>query len=368
MIHHIRSSFSVMVAPQWVWLFLLALGGGLRLYSCFQLPCYTTDLLRNLGYGIGFQEWGFQVYDLTPFDFSPLGSQFLWENHHYTYPAVTLLFYGLLASIWASVFFGKLVFTLLDTLTAWLIYKTTEDRACALLYWLNPASLWFSSREGQFEGMVVLWMVLALLALKHKKPAAYGFLGLAIQAKLFPVFLAPYFLWQMAWREPRRLARQWLCGVASFLPTVWAQYRSGYLTHLLGSGYVPQYSPIHWLVREPAFYPYAPYGLVLSHFFFSAVFVVAALWGMRRTGRIMEFFPAVAYLVFIKMIPLGQFWYLILVPAFCLTIQDRAWRRIMMSLAALLCVKSIYSLLIGPIDYCNPPDAMYLLEICFWGM
>jgi hypothetical protein len=350
------------------YVFLIGLGAVLRALYLFELPLYTTDHLRNLGYGLAFWQWGFAVYQLTPFDFSPLDVQFLWANHHYTYPAMTLCFFAMAAKIWPAVFFGKMVLTLFDLCSTWVIYKATQDRWTALLFWLNPISIWFTAREGQFEGLVILLMVLAVYFHKKNKPVAMLFWGLAIQTKLFPVFLAPYFGWTAAWKKPRQLAAQAGWGLASFLPSILAQTQGRYLFHLFGAEYVPRYNPMSWNLFDAANFPYTPQWVVALHAVAGVLFLFAGLWAMKKTGRWEEILPALIFVGFVKMNVLGQFWYMMLVPAFCLPVSHTKWRRVLFALALLFGVKSIYSILWGAIGYQNPADAMMILQYNFWGL
>ncbi len=346
---------------------LITAGALLRLYYCFLPPLYTTDLLRNLGFGVAFWEWGFKVYDLTAFDLSPLASQFLWPNHHYTYPAVTLLFFALLSGIWPSVIFGKLVFTGFDAVNSWLMYKATGDRWIAVLYWLNPISVWYTSREGQFESFVVFWMVLSLLLLYKKKPWAFGCLSLAIQTKLFPVFLVPYFMSRMSWKNPKRLLREIGWGAAGFIPSLVAVFQCDYLMLFLEPGYIPRYNPISWTLGDPALYPFFPYWIILAHWVAGILFLAACLYGLKKTGKLAEISSPLLFVLAVKASRIGQFWYLMLTPAFCLTVQDNTVRRWLFAFAFLLGFRSLYSILIGPIGYQNPPDAVYLLGKVMWG-
>lgn len=340
---------------------------ALRVYYCFEVQVYTTDLNRNLGYGYAFSDYGMELYDLTPYDLSPWPVQYLWPNHHYPYPTTTLLFFAALASISTSAWFGKLILTLLEAVNALLAWRISGDRWTALLYWLNPISIWFASREGQFEPWVAFWSLLAIYALRKNKPWAYGAWGLAVQAKVFPIVLAPLFLSQLAWREPRRLAAQIAWGLASGIPSIYAALTSPYLQRFLSPGYIPYYNPIAWNISDPALYPFFPYWLVVAHFITGAAFVIAGLIGMAKTRARWDFIAPLMVLIWIKANVLGQWWYVMLVPGFCLCIEDTTWRRRMLMLAILLGIRSLYSIVIGPIGYLNPPEATYILEETFNG-
>lgn len=342
-------------------------GAVLRIYYVFQVPAYTTDLLRNLGYGMAFHQWGFQIYDLTPLDISPWPPQFLWPTYHYTYPAVTILFFALVTAIHNSLFWGKLVLTLLDAGNSWLTYKVSQDRWLALLYWLNPISLWFGSHEGQFEPLAVFWTLLALLGLKHRRAWAYGVWGLAVQSKVFPIVLAPYFLSKLSWKQPKRLAQEIGWGLLSGLPSFLAMAAGPYIIRYGQKNYMPSFNPITWSLGDPALYPGFSYELVLAHWFTGLIFVLGCLLILLRRKNLVEIFAPLFFVVWVKANLIGQFWYLMLTPALCLTVQDRRDRRILCVLAFLLCIRSLYSIFIGPIGYLNPPDAQYLMELAFWG-
>ncbi|MFB3785625.1 MAG: glycosyltransferase family 87 protein [bacterium] len=350
-------------------LFVLAAAGVglLRAAYCFSVPLYTTDLLRHLGYGKAFHQWGFGVYDLTPPDLSPWPCQFLWSHHHYTYPAVTLLFDAGVTMISTSTAFAKCVLTLLDALGAWLVFRAARDRWTALLYWINPLSIWYVSREGQYEALAGFCMVLALHESRREKPWAPGLLSLAVQTKLFPVFLLPYFLTRLSWRNPKRLGLECAWGAAGWLPSLAAVLFSGYLIHLFEPGYIPQVNPISWRLGDPAQFNTYPYWLPVAHFGASLVFLALCLLGMEKQQRVVEFLVPAAFLVFVKLNVIGQFWYVTLLPAFCLPVKDTKWRRWLFTACLLFGGRELYSIFIGPIGYQNPPDVMSLLEIAMGG-
>ncbi len=337
------------------------------MFYCFQLTPYTTDLLRNLGFGKAFREYGFAVYDLTAFDLSPWPCQFLWQNHHYTYPPMTLLLFALIASIHTSLAWGKMVLTLFDGLSAWAIGKASGDRWLTVLYWLNPIGLWFTSREGQFEGYVVFWTVLAVWALMRKKPWAYGLWGLAVQTKFFPILLAPLFLERMSWKEPKRLAREFGWGLAAILPSLLASLWGEYPSHLLERNYVPAVNPLTWNLSDPTQYTHFPHWLIFSHCLISVGFLFFCLYGIKRTQRITPWFAPMMFVILIRFSKLAQFWYFLVVPALCLPVEDRLLRRILFAWSACFGIISLHSIFIGPIGYLNPPDVLILLQKAFWG-
>lgn len=327
----------------------------------------TTDLLRNIGYGKAFWDYGFAVYDMTAFDLSPWPCQFLWQNYHYPYPPMTLLLYALIASIHTSLPWGKIILTLFDGLSTWAIGKASGDRWLALLYWLNPLCLWFTSREGQFEGYEMFCVILAIWALQRKKTWAYGLYGMAIQTKFFPILLAPLFLERMSWRQPKQLAREFSWGIASLLPSAVACIFGGFPAHLMEKNYVPPVNPLTWTLMDPTTYADFPFWLIISHALASVGFLFFCLYGIKRTNRILPWLAPMLFVILIRSSKLAQFWYFMILPAFCFAVEDRMLRRILFAWCLLFGLIGLYSILVGPIGYQNPPDAMILLNKAFWG-
>jgi glycosyl transferase family 87 len=346
---------------------LVVAGLALRLTYCFLLTPYTTDLMRNIGYGKAFPFYGFALYDMTAFDLSPWPCQFLWHNYHYTYPPMTLLLFSGISAISTSLAFGKIILTLFDILGAWIIGKASGDRWLGLLYWLNPISIWYTSREGQFEGYVVFWTVLALWALMKKKPWAYGLIGIAVQTKLFPMFLGLVFLQRMSWKKPKRLACELGWGVVSFLPSVAAHIFGGYPAHLMEKHYVPPVNPLSWIIDDPTRFVHFPMPLIYTHLFLSIGFLLFCVYGMKRTRRVIPWVAPLVFVIMVRSSQLAQFWYFMILPALCLPVEDKTMRRILFVWCAAFGVLSIYSIFIGPVGYQNPPDVMFLLSKVFWG-
>ncbi len=340
----------------------------LRLAFCFDTPLYTTDVLRNLGYGLEFWTYGFRVYEMTPFDFSPQVYQFLWPNRHYTYPAVTLVFFAGLARVWASIFFVKLMLTAIDFLNAWLIARMTKSRWLGVLYLCHPVGLWFVSHEGQFESFINLLTILFLYYLQRGRPVSFLFLSLAVQTKLFPIFLVPYALYKL-WGKPfRSVGRYFAWGAAGFAPSVIAALTSGYLTHLLRPGYVPKNNPISWALFQPGLHAFTPFWLVLFHWIAGIIFVVTVLWFVRSEKNFFPYLAPLTFVVFVKANLIGQFWYMLIAPVFCLTVENPAHRRVLMALTLLFGMRSLWSILIGPIGYVSPDHVVALLRGVMFGL
>ena len=360
------SSFRVSARSPGFWLVLVV--GVLRLSYCFSVPLYSTDILRNLGYGIEFHYYGLRVYEMTPYDFSPEIYQYFWPNHHYTYPAVTLLFFAAVAKVWASIVFAKLLLTAVECLNGWLVYRVTQDRWCAWLYFCHPLSLWFVSHEGQFEPIVNLLTLLSLLLWQKNRLSAFLFLSLAVQTKLFPIFLFPLFLARMLRLSWRRTLQALGWGCIGLLPSGVAAWNSAYLAHLFLPGYVPKSNPITWALMDHGLQAFTPLWIVLSHWIAGIVFLGAILVFMRSEQRFLPFLAPLIFVAFVKANPVGQFWYMLLTPVFCLPVEHRNHRRILLALTLPFGLHSLWSIVAGPVGYCNPSPVMDILRRSMFGI
>ena len=81
-----------------------------------------------------------------------------------------------------------------------MIGRFTGQRWLGAIYWASPASIWWVSHEGQFKPLQSLFLIAAILALKHHRTLAFLLLALAIQVKLLAILMLPWFLVQV-WRE-----------------------------------------------------------------------------------------------------------------------------------------------------------------------
>ncbi|MFH1739399.1 MAG: hypothetical protein ABIH23_10370 [bacterium] len=356
--------------------------GLLRFYYCFEVPVYTTDLFRNLAYGREFWHIGPQIYSVMPEDFAPEPYQFFWSTHGYTYPAATLGFFCLIAPICPGILHGKILLTLLSLFNTWMVYRITRDRWTAFLFWANPIAIWYGSHEGQFEPYVSTWMILGVWLLRRRSPWAMFCLAMGIQAKLFPVFLVPTFF-LTDWRRP---ARRWALDIAffvvGFLPSIALALSGDYLIKLLSPAYIPRINHIPWKIDDLKDFRPQPVWLIylnaavskgtllllilLSYSRFRALKQEVTTKTGQMMDSILDYAPAFLFLCLLKSSPLTQFWHLMLLPAFAMTIQDRRHRRILFIMACLFGGRSLYTMLIGPFGDRNPSETMQVLSICFY--
>ncbi len=345
--------------------YLLALAYGLvllaRLYQASQPPINSTDLLRYLGFGKEFWTYGLAIYNYTPRQFGDTPYSNIWADLQFIYPATAMFFFAAIAAVWPSLFFARLVLSLLELANGLLAGRLTGDRLYGLLLFLSPVSLWWTSREGQYEAVVVFFTLLALLHLARRTAWSYGWLGLAIQAKYWPGILLPYFL--VRERHPRPL----VILVLSFLPSLLFLLFSVYIFHIFGSERMAENcNPFLWNITDDSkscwtpmwhlsIYAAATYGIL-------GVTLVGMFLDRRDPERLLSYSGVLLFVLYYKSINWAAAWYLPMFAVFAVPIQRRwvRWAIFLLSLAEPI---AWAGLLGSPIGWINPePPWPYI-----WG-
>ena len=370
-----------------VWLFGAAT--IYRLYLCLQPPITSTDLLRYIGFGKEFWKYGLTIYNYPTKHFVGTPYAQHWPTMHFIYPALAMLFFALISKIWPALFFGKLVLTAIEGLNAFLIWKISDDRLLALLYYISPASLWWVSREGQYEPLLVLFGLIALYLLSRRPKWAYLNLALAIQTKYTPGFLLPYFLRKkIGWRES-------LFFIVGFIPSILFTLRSEYIFRIFTTGYMAtNCNSYTWNIFDAEKLCGTPFWLVVVNALLTyGMLILCLVFAIRRVlspsatlrmhpskgsvlspskgsvlspskdHRVFEYLGLALFIVFLKSITWAQFWYIPTIPLFALTIEEPRERRLFFSLC-LFEMAALHSLLIAPLGWVNPsPPYQYM-----WGL
>jgi len=345
------------VTSPWFWAFLAV--SILRLSLVLQPPVNSTDLLRNLGFGKEFWNYGFHIYDYRPMDFVGTSYADLWAEYRLIYPGMMLLFFALVAKIWPALAFGKLVLTLVEAANAYLVGRISGERWLGLIYYLNPASVWWVSREGQFEPVVVLFMLLGLLFLKRRPLWAYLALALSMQVKYLSAVLLPYFV-----RQQPHWSRAALGFALGLIPSFAFISQGDYILHTLRPGHLSEgCNSYAWNFLDPSKLCGSPNWLVAWNAVLTYGLLALAIFFMARQRRVTEYFGFVGYLALLKTFSWAQFWYLLVLPALALPIQHKWARR---SLLALSCaeVVALHGLFIAPFGWVNPTPPVNLM----WGL
>lgn len=335
---------------------------GARLYLATLPPINSTDLMRYLGFGRQFWRYGLGIYEHTPKEFGAVPYADLWPSLPFIYPAVALLFFAGIAGILPNLLFPRLVLTLIELVNSVLVARHTRSKWYGLVYFLSPVSIWWYSREGQYEPLVALTCLLALLSLARSSRWSYCWLALGVQAKYWPGVLLPHVL-----RRERRLSALGL-GLLAFLPSLLFLVAGPYVLGALTSpGMAQNCNPYFWIPFDPlrscwtprwhlALNALATYGVLLA--------AVAALASeTKRRSAILDYLPLLAFVAYYKSINWATAWYLPMCAVFALPIR-RPWLRWVVLILTFVEPIAWAGLLGRPIGWLNPaPPGQYV-----WGL
>jgi hypothetical protein len=333
-------------------LFILVMAGVavLRLFYTTRMMVITGDIIRNLFYGVLVDQIGFSVATRPLAFYSDL--QWVpWSTSPYIYPILSLAFFKLLAA-WPTIFFARLVLTLIEGVNTWLVYRFTRQRWLAALYWASPVSIWWVSREGQFEPLQNLFALGALCLLGRCAPLAFLLLTLAIQVKLTAVFLLPFFL-ITAWRMHQENFFGCMLGMlGGCLPTLLALRAYPVLNTVAGNLANMVFTPYYWnpfngLLRGWV----TPWHAAANQAATYGVLIILA-WKVARSARRWEYLAPMLFLMALKSHTNVQPWYFLVWPTFLLPISDRRMRLALFALMPLMDISSTLALChvyLGPV-------------------
>jgi alpha-1,6-mannosyltransferase len=208
------------------------------------------------------------------------------------------------------------------------------------LYWLNPLVIMEITANLHFEGLVLLFLLATVWALKKKQASmAGGFWGLAIGVKLLPLLLLPSFLF---YQDTKKTTLFWLgTSVAVLLSFFWLLLDSSWVNFfrsvMLYQGKFEFNASVYYLLREAGFWlvgynPIAVLSKLLSVLTLALVGYFA--WKKKPTSllELMDLWVLI-YLIYLILQPVVHPWYLI--PAFGLSLLTGRNTFLVWSLAAI---------------------------------
>lgn len=321
---------------------------ALRLYECGILPTETGDIVRHVLYGVAVDTHGVAAAGQRLTELSSAWSSVAWARFPYNYPPLALAFFALVASISPTLFAAKLALTLVEAANAWLIGKLTGSRVLGVIYWASPLSIWWVSREGQFEPLQALFMLLAIRA-ALSLPFVCGLMtALAVSVKVTAGALMPWMTGQI-WPSGRRARIAAMLGLAlGSIPLIASQALYGGISDVLRYSALLTYNPYYWNPWADMFTGNAPVFIVvdeIASYGLLAVLIALAV----RSGNWLAYFAPIAFVVFCKVHSNVEFWYWLLLPAFLVPIPHARWRFALIALCPLLDIHSAVELITGPI-------------------
>ena len=337
--------------------------GVLRIVYCLQLPVNTGDVMRHARYGLLVKELGPSVASYPLTHFNPDFERVCWSEHPYIYPVVTLLFDTLVMLIFPTIFSLKFALTLLEAVSAYLIFRHTGEKWLALIYWASPVSIWWTSHEGQFEALQNLFMIAAIYLLPRRRRISWLCLFLAIQVKITSLLLLPFFI--LSDKESRPLFKKdnIVLAVISFIPT--------FIGALFYSPMFPKtgmrYNPYYWNLFSKSFFGWNPAWLIISDQVSTYGAILLLFWLIYQSANRSQYVAPLAFLALCKIWRSVNFWYMVTIPALLLPIEHRRVRLLAFMLVPLLDVSSLIQILTGPFgfqvgDYYAGMSALSIIE------
>jgi hypothetical protein len=326
---------------------LSVLVGALRLSYCTQLPVNTDDILRTMYYGVLVGEKGLQAATVP---LAETGARYqegiAWSYVPFNYPIIALLFFRSVAAVSPTLFSAKLALTVLEASAALLLYAYSRDRWLAFLYWASPISIWWTSHEGQLEGLQNFFVLVALYLLSKKKPAALFFLAIAVQTKVSAILLLPVFLHAIHTKVRARSYLLYL--VLGFAPTMISLLFSFRVTNIRAD---IVYNPYYWNFLNRARFGWNPTWLIILDQVGTYLLLGTLMFAAVRTRKLVEFFAPIAWLGVAKLSPAFQFWYMNVFESFLAPLHNKRLRLLLFVLTPLLDVRSTAQILFGPFGY-----------------
>lgn len=307
------------------WLILGAAGvvAAFRLYQCGMLPSETGDIVRHVLYGVAVDQQGVAAAGIPLKVLSGAWSHVAWARFPYSYPPVALAFFALIASISPSVFAAKLALTLIEAGNACLISKLTRSRVLGLLYWASPLSIWWVSREGQFEPLQSFFMLLAIAAAFERQFVSGVALALAASVKVTAGALVPWLagvIWPRGWRA-RGLA---VLGLAVGLaPAIVSEVMYGGISNVMRYSSLLIYNPYFWNPWADLFTGNTPLQIAANEIASYGLLVTLIALAFRSRNWL-PFIAPIAFVVFCKTHTNVQFWYWLLYPLSLFRFRIRA--------------------------------------------
>jgi hypothetical protein len=328
---------------------IVALGVAIwRLSLIESLPVITGDVVRNLLYGVSVSHWGVSAAASPLAALSPGWAGASWAHLPYSYPPVALAFFAAVAAVSPTVYAAKLVLTLVEAANAALVARLGESRLLGLVYWCSPASLWWISREGQFEPLQSLFSLLALL-LAPSLPLAAGLsLAVAIQVKLTALALLPWLAHRCLGTSTRAAVLAGAGLALGLLPSLAAELTYGGVSNVFRFGAPLVYNPYYWNWTAPMF-SWNPGWLVLCDELASYGMLAALVTYAVLRRSLWSTAAPIAFLVFCKVHTNVQFWYFLLLAPLLVPIEDRRWRLALIAAVPLLDVSAAVSLFGQPV-------------------
>jgi hypothetical protein len=307
--------------------------------------------VRNLIYGVAVGKFGPSAAGQPLAALAPEWQRAAWSQLPYNYPPVALAFFTIVSAISPTAFFAKLSLTALEAINAWLVSRACGSRLLGLIYWASPASIWWVSREGQFEPLQTSFALVSLLV-RERAPLASGVaLGLAIWTKMTAAALVPWLAWKLWTRNPRALGLGALGLALGSLPALAGEASYGAISNVLRYSSPLTYNPYYWNLAATRMFSWNPGWLIACDELASYGLLVALGVLAIRSRDPLAFLAPIVFTVFCKLHTNVQFWYWLTLPVLLVPIPEARWRFALIAASPLLDVRSALEVALGSFGY-----------------
>ncbi len=285
-----------------------------------------------------------------------------WEGMNHkdkltAYPPLVELLFASVSSIAYSPWMFKALFVLADMCVVWVLISFLTlrglDVRTALLYALNPLTLFAIAGEAHFDVLLILTMMLAMLCVEKKAFAwSWVWLGIAIQIKIIAVVLVPLFLWRCHWRYAWLLLIPLVVPSLYFIDSLSGMFQGLWVFGGLGAFNGPIHGPISYLLDGNITWAsrvvFVLFGLI----------TLWIIWAVRTPVK-------AAYLLIASLVllsPVVHYWYILWVIPFVVLYPGLSW--LVLSLTSGVYFVSTFSVENGE-DWLLPVWAMWVMWLPF---
>ncbi len=310
-----KQQFSDAIMRQWGLGVAIAAVGIIRLLLCIQLPNASSDLLRNMLWGLHLNCGGIACAAKPLVALDPTLADLPFAENPYNYPPVAMAFFCGCAALRPCLLLPKLVLTVIEAVNALLLARIAGRKWIGVLYWAAPLSIWAASREGQFEPIQNLFVLLSVAAFRRHPALAFGLAGLAAQTKVLGGAILIYMIWEILRTWPRFVPACFAALAVSFLPCLVAQIHYPSIQQIATYTTEVRQNPVYWIFSDASLHGvYRPTWVAYSQAI-SWALLGLMVWEHRGGLPAWNFLPAAAAIVYFKTTTNFMPWYWLVVPA-----------------------------------------------------
>lgn len=250
---------------------------------------------------------------------------YYWEGMNHkdkltAYPPLAELMFAGTSKVSYSPWAFKVLFILADLCVVWVLLSFLKRRGAdvrtALLYALNPLTLFAIAGEAHFDVLMILAIMLSVLCAEKKVFIwAWLWLGVAIQLKIIAIILIPLFLLRCHWRHAWWLLIPLVLPSLYFLDTLPSMFQGLWIFGGTNAFNGPIHGPINYLfdgnITWASRIVFVLFGLIS----------LWILWAVKAPVKAAYFL--VASLVLLS--PVVHYWYVLWIIPFVVLYPSLSW-------------------------------------------